>query len=41
MSSTAITEDVSVAAHGNARWRYLTLCVICMIIDVYKRQMQI
>jgi len=32
MSSTAITAHVSVAAHGNARWRYLTLCVICMIM---------
>lgn len=32
MSSATITAHVSIPAHGNARWRYLILCVLCMIM---------
>jgi OFA family oxalate/formate antiporter-like MFS transporter len=32
MSSATITAHVSVPTYGNARWRYLILCVLCMIM---------
>jgi len=32
MSSTTITTHVGVATQDNARWRYLSLCVLCMIM---------